>query len=271
MPVVVGALAASPEIYALGMGVSLDDIGTGVAEGDPESDPADDGESRRLPGGRDHRRRAARARWRTEGAAGADLDAGLRCLPLSHRDDLRDQRSRNRCAQHGHLSRRAQGDRSFGRAHGLASRRRRRLCALAEISEARQADAGRDRHRLCAGDLLHRAAEARDRFRRDGRCRRADRRADQDRALHHQRSRSARQFRDRHRRPDRSRPAGARRPVRRIARPCRARRLQHVDAGDRDHDEEVAGLRLDHQPGDAVGIERHQEGRLRAALPRASA
>ena len=61
--------------------------------------------------------------------------------------------------------------------------------------------------------------------------------------------------------------ARAGRPVRRKPRPRRARGLQHVDAGDRDHPQEEAGLRLHHQPGDAERVERAQARRLRAAVP----
>ena len=65
--------------------------------------------------------------------------------------------------------------------------------------------------------------------------------------------------------------ARARGAVRREQRLRRARSLQHADAGHRHHAQEEAGVLLDHQPGDAERIERHQEGRLRAAVPRASA
>ena len=243
----------------------------GLAARDPESHSAGHGEIGRLPGGGDHGRRVACARRRPRRFAGADFDAGLRCRALSHRDHLHHQGPGDRRAQYGHLSRPAEGDRPARRAHGLAARRCGRLSALAEISEARAAHAGRHRDRLRAGDLLHRPAKARRGFRRDGRRGRIAGRTDQNGALHHQRSRSAGGFRNRHRRPDRFAIAGARRPVRRIPRPCRARRLQHVDAGDRDHHEEEARLRLHHQPGDAVRIHRDQGGRLRTAVPGAFA
>ena len=80
-----------------------------------------------------------------------------------------------------------------------------------------------------------------------------------------------RRRRDRHRGSDRQRTARAGRPVRRKPRPRRAGRFQHVDAGDRDHAQAGAGLRLDHQPGDAERIERHEEGGVRADVPRPSA
>ena len=81
----------------------------------------------------------------------------------------------------------------------------------------------------------------------------------------------ARRRRDRDRGPDRTGAARAGRPFRRKPRPCRARRLQHVDAGDRDHPSQETGLRLHHQPGDAERIERDEEGRLRADVPDAPA
>ena len=52
MPVVVGALAASPEIYAIGMGRKVEEIGEAWMAGDRSSDRA----------GRGRRRRRAR-RW----------------------------------------------------------------------------------------------------------------------------------------------------------------------------------------------------------------
>ena len=195
-------------------------------------------------------------------AAGADLDARLRRRAVSHRDALRHPRSRNRHPEHGHLPRRAEGDRPARRAHGLAHRRRRRLSALAEVQQARRADAVRDRHRLRAGRDVHRPQKLADRSGRDGGRRRARRRADPDGEGRHRRSRRAGRRRDRDRGPDRSRAARAGRAVRREPRPRRARGLQHVDAGDGDHPQASAGVRLDHQPGDAERIERAQEGGL---------
>ena len=147
-------------------------------------------------------------------------------------------------------------------------RRRRRLSALAEVSERRRADADRDRDRLRAGGACSRVRRSspststssasparspggRSRWRRrDRRSRRAGRRRDRDRGT------------------DRSREARAGGAVRREQRLCRARSLQHADASDRDHPQARAGVHLDHQPGDAERIERGQEGRLRAAVPR---
>ena len=65
--------------------------------------------------------------------------------------------------------------------------------------------------------------------------------------------------------------ARARGAVRREQRLCGARRLQHADAGDGHHPQARAGVRIDHQPGDAERVERDQEGRLRAAVPQSPA
>ena len=59
--------------------------------------------------------------------------------------------------------------------------------------------------------------------------------------------------------------------VRRIARPRRARGVQHADAGDGDHAPQAADRAVLHQPGRAERIERDQARRLRAAVSRASA
>ena len=178
IPVVVGALAASPQIYAAGMGRPVEEIEaawlSAIDHPIPPvvvSSPACQqvvitGDDLRGPG-----RGLARA-------AGAGLDAGLRRRALSDRDALRHARSRHRHPEHGHLSRPAQSHRPAGRAHGLAHRRRGRLSALAEAQEARHADAVRDRHRLRAGRDVHRRHEARHRSRRDGGGGRARGRAD---------------------------------------------------------------------------------------------
>src|SRR4029453_799374 len=73
MPVVVGALAASPRIYALGMGRGLEEVGEAPP---PQSDTAGGRECTALPGGGDQRRRPGALRARA--ASGAGVDAGLR-------------------------------------------------------------------------------------------------------------------------------------------------------------------------------------------------
>ena len=144
-----------------------------------------------------------------------------------------------------------------GYLHWLKYRERKEKMPIAIVVGAR---AHRD---------VHRAAKTRDRRGRDGGGRRRGRRGDPHDALPHHRPRCAGGFRDRGRGPDRLRCAGARSAVRREQRLCRARGLQHADRGDGDHPQEEAGVRPDHQPGDAERVERHQEGGLRAAVPRA--
>ena len=86
MPVVVGALSASAQIYALGMGCAVEDIGRAWTTPLPIRCRRSRSWCGALPGGGDHRRRPARSRQRAGAAAGAGFDAGLRCRALSHRD-----------------------------------------------------------------------------------------------------------------------------------------------------------------------------------------
>ena len=110
MPVVVGALASSPAIYALGMGRPVEEIGEAwmaaiahpippVATNDaPCQEVVITGDALRTEG--------------LKSPAGAGVDAGLRRRALSHRDALRHPGSRERRAQHGHLSRGAESART---------------------------------------------------------------------------------------------------------------------------------------------------------------
>ena len=84
------------------------------------------------------------------------------------------------------------------------------------------------------------------------------------------RHRGAGRRRDRDRRADRHRKARAGRPVRREHRLRRARGLQHVDARHRDHAPAQRGVLLDHQPGHAERVERDAQGGVRADLPHPS-
>ena len=86
IPVAVGAFAASPEIYAARHGQAGRGYRRGLDPGRREADPARDCHIRRLSGGRDQRRGSAAAGRGSGAAAGADIDAGLRLRPLSHRD-----------------------------------------------------------------------------------------------------------------------------------------------------------------------------------------
>ena len=105
MPVVVGSIAASAEIYSLGMRAEVEDIGKRWMDGDRASDPADQDQRRALPGGRHHRRRSAQARRRPEDPAGADLDARLRFRAVSQRHLLRHQGPGFRHPERRHVSR----------------------------------------------------------------------------------------------------------------------------------------------------------------------
>ena len=266
MPVVVGALAASPAIYALGMGRPVEEIGEAwmaainapippVRTNDaPCQEVVVTGDALRTEG-----LKALPVPVSTPGFDAAPYLTATLCItrdPGERRAELR------------HLSRRAESAGPRGGAHGGArGDRRRRLSALAEVSRAQGEDADRRGGRGRADRDVHRPAEARGRHGRDGRRRRRRRRADPHGALPHRRSRRAGGQRDRGRGPDRSGAAGARGAVRREQRLCRARSLQHADAGHRDHPQEQAGVHPDHQPGDAERVERDQEGGLRAAVP----
>ena len=156
IPVVVGALAASPEIYAIGMGQPVDAIGEAWmrAIADPIAPVAVSaprcqevvltGDDLKAPGGLGE-------------PAGADLDARLRFRALSDRHALRHPRSRYRHPEHGHVSGCLESVGPAGRAHGGArGERGRRLSALAQIPRAARADADRDRDRLRARGHVHR-------------------------------------------------------------------------------------------------------------------
>ena len=106
MPVVVGALASSPAIYALGMGRPVEEIGDAwmaaiahpippvATNNAPCQEVVITGDA-----------------LKTEGLKALPVPVstpGFRCRALSHRDALRHPRSGDRRPQHGHLSRRAE-------------------------------------------------------------------------------------------------------------------------------------------------------------------
>ena len=266
VPVAIGALAASRADLCHRHGAPGRGYRQGLDAGHRQSDSAGHRVVCAVPGGRHQRRCAAQTRWRPETFAGADLDARLRLGALPDRHRVHHPGSGNRHPQHGHLSRRAESHRPARRAHGGAARRRRRLCPLAEIPQAEKADADRHRGRRRAGGDVHRAAKAADRLRRDGGGRGTCRRADPRRQGGDCRSPCPGRRRIRRRGADRSGIARAGRPVRRKPRPRRARRLQYVDAGHRDHAQAQAGLGLDLERGNAERVERDEARRLRAAL-----
>ncbi len=236
MPVAVGALAASPRIYAVGMGRPVEEIEAAWVHAIAHPIPPVAVVVAAVPGGRDHRATSCAGRARDWRAAGAGLDAGLRRRALSHRDALRHARSRHRHPEHGHLSRRARR-RPTGSACAWprASAAPAATCIGRSTSKRGDADAVRDRDRLRAGRDVHRRQKLPidlDEMAVAGGLAGAPIRIAQGR---HRRSQRAGRRRDRDRRADRSRAARARRPVRRKPRPRRARGLQHVDAGDGDH------------------------------------
>ena len=156
MPVVVGALAASPRIYAIGMGMALDEIGEAwnraIANPIPPvivnaprcQEVVIKGDELKRCGPRE--------------PSGAGVDAGLRFRAVSDGDALHHARSRERRPEHGHLSRGAEGERPARRAHGGAAGRRRRLSALAQIQRAQSS---RCRSRSCSAARRSCASPAR--------------------------------------------------------------------------------------------------------------
>ena len=124
IPVAVGALAASPRIYALGMGQPVEEIGRGLARAIAHPIPPIWRQCAAAA-----RRWCSRARHLRgpdgglDAPAGAGVDAGLRFRALSHGDAVRHPRSRQRHPEHGHLSRSAEGIGPARGAHGGASTR----------------------------------------------------------------------------------------------------------------------------------------------------
>ena len=158
--VLVAGLAANRDVYRVGFGKPLDEIGADLGEGHRQSDPAALSSTTR-PARRswsrahdlDQRRPGARR------AAGADLDAGLGQCALSLGRPLHHQGSRHRHPERRQLPRPAQGA-AAARHESVGRAARRHLRALGEIQGARRADAVRRRGRLPAGHLLRLRAEA---------------------------------------------------------------------------------------------------------------
>ena len=242
MPVVVGALAASPRIYALGMGRPVEEIETAWTACDRQSDSAGRRVLAALPGGRDQRRRFARRRQRPRAPAGADLDARASTpRPISPRRSaspaIRDTGIQNMGTYRAALKASDRlGVRMASRVGGAGGylhwrkhneRGEPMPCAIVVGCAPVAMFTGGMK---LAVDLDEMAVAG-------GACRRADPHGEGG----HRRSRRAGRCRDRHRGGDRSGAARARGAVRRKSRLCRARRFQHVDAGDRDHAQALAG------------------------------
>jgi len=198
IPVAVGAIAASAEIYALGMGCEVGEIGPAWldainhpvapvrAAAAPCQEVVISGEALRAPDGGLKRLPVPVS---TPGFDSAPYLTATLCVT----------RIRTAASRTWHLPGGAEGDRPAGGAHGGAHRRSRRLRALAQAQRAQDRDADCDRDRCGAGGDVHRPAEARDRSRRDGGGRRARRRADPHDEVQDHRSRRAGGRRDRHR------------------------------------------------------------------------
>ena len=93
IPVVVGALAASPKIYAIGMGCPGRRDRRRLDARDRQSHRPDPGEFPSLPAGCHQGRRSATPGWRAGEPAGADFHAGIRRRALSHRHAVHHARS----------------------------------------------------------------------------------------------------------------------------------------------------------------------------------
>ena len=172
IPVAVGALAGLAADLRARHGPRGRGDRPRLARCDRPSDPAGAwSTARALPGGGHHGR-----------AICARPDGGLKRLPVPVSTpgfDAAPYLTATMCitkdpetgvAQHGHLSRRAQGDRPARRAHGgAASGGAGGYLHWLKYRDAQGADADRHRARLRPGRGLHRAAEARGRSGRDRR------------------------------------------------------------------------------------------------------
>ena len=269
IPVAVGVLAASPAIYAAGLGVAEEEIGdvwVNAMENPIAPVTVEDAPCQEVVITGDELRQEGKGLGSlpvpvsTPGFDSAPYFTATLCVTRDPENGIRNM---------GTYRAALKAEDRLGVRMASRLSRRRRLSALAEISENGRADALRHRHRLRTGGPVHRAAETADRPGRTGRGRRADGRADADRA-------SCKTI-------DLEVPAdaeivieglidtdaaGAGGSVRRKPRPRRAGRLQHVDAGDGDHPQEEAGARLDRRAGDAERIQRAEARGLRAAVPR---
>src|ERR1700692_4506398 len=269
--VAIGALAASAQIYAVGMGCAVENIGDAwmraianpIAPVTVAAAPCQEvvikGEALRAPDGG---LKSLPVPISTPGYDAAPYLTATLCITADPETGVRNMGTyRAQLKATDRL-----GVRMAARIGGAGG-----YLHLAKYSQHEKADADRHRGRVRPGGDVPRAAEAADRSRRDGGGRRTCRRTDPRRQGRQRRSRRARGRRDRGRGLDRSGMARARRAVRRESRPRRARRLQYVDAGHRDHPQARAGLRLDLERSDAERIERDEARRLRAALSGVSA
>ncbi len=215
MPVVVGALAATPEIYALGMGVALDDIGTAWLKAIQNPIPpitvnrgacqevVITGDALRAPDGG---LKALPVPISTPGFDACPYLTATICVTKDPETGVRNMgtyRGALKATDRLGVRMASRLGGAGGYAHWLKYQKLGKPMPVAIVIGCAPAIFFTGPQKLAidfdemgvAGALLGEPV--------------------QDRALHHQRSRSAGRFRDRHRRPDRSRVAGARRAVRR--------------------------------------------------------
>ena len=260
--------AASAEIYAVGMGRPVEEIG--AAWSDAIAHPiapvaVDNPPCQEVVITGDDLRRARR---RPVAAAGAGLDAGLRCRALSHRDAVRHASIRTpACATWAPIAPRSKPPtgsgcawrRAIGGAGGYLhwqkyrARKQPMPCAIVVGCAPVVAFTGPQKLAIDLDEMAVAGALAGHPI-RTAKCVTLDLEVPADAEIVD-------------RGPDRSRPVRARGSVRRKPRLRGARGLQHVDAGHRDHPSARAGVCVDHQPGDAARIERDQARRLRADVP----
>ena len=175
MPVVVGgACRPRRQIYAIGMGKPVEEIGARL---DRRRRPSDSAGARHLA--------APARRSSSQGDALRKPDGGLKLLPVPISTpgfDAAPYLTATLCVTKdpesgiqnmGTYRAGLKATDRLGVRMASRDRRRRRLSALAQAPQAEDADAVRHRGRLRAGRRLHRAAEARHRHGRDGRRRRA--------------------------------------------------------------------------------------------------
>ncbi len=180
IPVVVGAFAASPKIYAIGMGRAVGDIGADWLHAIDNPIASGRGHCGSLPEvviqGEDLRRAggglaALPVPISTPGFDAAPYLTATLCITADPDSGVRNI---------GTYRAALKSTDRFGRAHVLTYRGCRRLSSLVQIPRAQGANAMRHRHRRGARDHVHRSRKARDRSGRavSGRCARGDRDSD---------------------------------------------------------------------------------------------
>ena len=201
--VLVAGLAANRDVYRIGFGKPLEEIGQAWVKAMADPIAPRVVTRRAVPG----RRRSTGADLERDGnatrrPAGADLDAGMGQRALSLGRPLHHQGPRHRRAERRQLPRADQGA-AAARHESVGRAARRHLRSLAEMQGTRRAAPLRGRGRLPAGHFLRLRAEDAGASRRARGRRRACRRTDQCGARQDRRPSGAGGGRDRHRGADR--------------------------------------------------------------------